>query len=218
MFSLRLVGQFLCIPEIPWKLLANLDVTETQPLYEIQGLPVALRKVEHSVDFPIVSVVNNPRLWFALWLASCIRCVMGEQRDMEVIVLPNRMQKVHFVSMLRNDLTYHLQSCPCVIQLLGWSCHPEVPCHKPDLISNLEINLFEAGILHLKRLSFLEVLPESLVSLLHASCDGVCLDFKFQARWLLQGLKLHYWMVMAICQEWSPPGRSVYRVIVSQFG
>jgi hypothetical protein len=85
-------------------------------------------------------------------------------------------------------------------------------------MSNFDISHFDSGMFRLTGLSCLGVLADSLVSLNQASCDGVCLDFEFQAKWQLQGLKLHSWMVMAIRQEWSYPGRSMYRVIVREFG
>ena len=43
----------------------------------------------------------------------------------------------------------------------------------PDLISDLENNLFAAGVIDLTGLSLLQVITESLVSLLQASCEVV---------------------------------------------
>jgi len=88
----------------------------------------------------------------------------------------------------------------------------------PDLISNLENNLFATGVFCLIGLSLLQGLTEGLVSLLQASCENVCLDFRIQAGCLLRGLKLHHWMVVVIRPEWSHPRRRVYRLIVSEFG
>jgi hypothetical protein len=62
--------------------------------------------VEESVDFLIVSVVKYHRLQFAWLLGIGIRCVLLKQRDVENIVLLDRMQKVYFGSCVTNDLTY----------------------------------------------------------------------------------------------------------------
>jgi len=43
----------------------------------------------------------------------------------------------------------------------------------PDLNSDLENNLFAAGVIELTGLSLLQVITESLVSLLQASCEVV---------------------------------------------
>jgi len=104
------------------------------------------------------------------------------------------------------------------MQLVCPSCHPDVPRWKPDLTSNLENNLFDAGELRLMGLSLLQVLTEGLVSLLQASYDSVCLDFRIRTRWFLRGLKLHHRMVVVIRPEWSDPHRRVYCVIVRGFG
>jgi hypothetical protein len=84
-------------------------------------------------------------------------------------------------------------------------------------MSNVENNLFAASVIRQIGLSLLQVPTESLVNLLQASCEGVRLDFRFQARWLLRGLKLHHPMVVVIRTEWSHPRRGVYRVILSEF-
>jgi len=64
MFSVKLVDQFLRIPEILRRLPASPYVTVTRPLYEIMELPVASFRVEDPVNFPFVRVVDHRRLRF----------------------------------------------------------------------------------------------------------------------------------------------------------
>jgi hypothetical protein len=116
--SVELINQLLRIPEILRRLPASPYVTVTSPLYEIMELPVASLGVEDSVDFPFVGVVNDRRLRSRWQLAGGRRCIAVEQRDVENIVLPDRIRKVKFVSILIDDLTYCVRSCPFVIQLL----------------------------------------------------------------------------------------------------
>jgi len=137
--------------------------------------------------------------------------------DMENVVLPNHMRTVQFVSILIDNLTYCVRSCLFEIQSISWSCHPEVPHRKPDLMYNLEYTLIAAGAFCLTGLSFLQILTENLVSLLHTSRESVCLDVRFQARWLFRGLKLHRGMLVVIHPAWTHCRRSVYRVNVHQF-
>ena len=79
----------------------------------------------------------------------------------------------------------------------------------PDVISNLENHIFAPGVFRLIGLNLLQVLTEGLVSLLQASSESVCLDFRIRAGWLLRGLKLHHWMVVVIRPEWSHRRRRV---------
>jgi len=87
----------------------------------------------------------------------------------------------------------------------------------PDLISILENKLFAAGVLRLIGLSLLQVLYDSLVSLLQASCESVCLDFPIHARRLLRALTLHHQMVVVLCPGWDHPCGRVYCVIGIEF-
>ena len=94
MLSVKLINQFLRIPEILRRLPASPYVTVTRPLYEIMELPVAPLRVEDPVDFPFVRVVDDRRLRFRWRLASGRRCIAVEQRDVENVVLPDRIRKV----------------------------------------------------------------------------------------------------------------------------
>jgi hypothetical protein len=94
MLSVELLDQLLRIPEILRRLPASPYVTVTRPLYEIMELPVASLRVEDSVDFPFVRVVDDRRLRFRWRLAGGRRCIAVEQRDVENVVLPDRIRKV----------------------------------------------------------------------------------------------------------------------------
>ena len=91
---MELINQFLRIPEILRRFAARPYVTVTRPLYEIMELPVASLRVEDSVDFPFVRVVDNRRVRFRWRLAGGRRCIADEQRDVENVVLPDRIWKV----------------------------------------------------------------------------------------------------------------------------
>ena len=43
---------------------------------------------------------------------------MVRKRDVENVVLLDRIRKIEFVRILIDDLTYRVRSCPFVIQLL----------------------------------------------------------------------------------------------------
>jgi len=58
----------------------------------------------------------------------------------------------------------------------------------PDLVPHLENIFFGAGVFCLAGLSLLQVQTDGLVSLLQASCESVCLDFRIPARWMLGAL------------------------------
>jgi hypothetical protein len=88
MLSVTLSNQFLRIPEILRRFPASPYVTVTRPVYEIMELPVAPLRVEDPVDFPFVRVIDYRRL------AGSRRCITVEQRDVENIVLPDRIRKV----------------------------------------------------------------------------------------------------------------------------
>jgi hypothetical protein len=118
MLSEELINQPLHIPEILHRLPASPYVTVTRPLYEIMKLPVASFRVEDLVDFPFVTVVEDCRLRFRWRLAGAGRCIAVERRDVENVVLPDRIRKSKFVNILIDDLTYSVRSCPFVVQLL----------------------------------------------------------------------------------------------------
>ena len=94
MLSVKLINQFLRIPEILRRFPASPYVTVTRPLYEIMELPVAPLRVEDPVNFPLVRVVDKHRLLFGWRLAGGRRCIAVEQRDVENVVLPDRIRKV----------------------------------------------------------------------------------------------------------------------------
>jgi len=96
MLSVELIDQLLRIPEILRRLPASPYVTVTRPLYEIMEHPVVSLRVEDSVDFLFVRVVDDRRLRFRWRLPGGRRCIAVEQRDMENIVLPDRIRKVKF--------------------------------------------------------------------------------------------------------------------------
>jgi hypothetical protein len=94
MLSVKLINQFLRIPEILRRFPASPYVTVTRPLYEIVELPVAPLGVEDPVNFPFIRVVDHRRLRFRWRLAGGRRCIAVEQRDVENVVLPDRIRKV----------------------------------------------------------------------------------------------------------------------------
>lgn len=181
-------------------------------------LPVASLSVADPFHFEFVRVVDSGRLSFSWRLVGGWRFIAVEQQNLEHIVLPDHIHKVYIVSILIDDLSYCALSCPYGIQLLRWPCSTDMGSWNSDLISNLDNNFSATSIQCLTCLSLLQVLTESLVGLLHASCKGVCLVSRFQARWLLPGLKLHRRRVVVIRLEWSHTRRRVYHVIVREFG
>jgi hypothetical protein len=94
MLSVKLIKQFLRIPESLRRFPASLYLTVTRPFYEIMELPVAPLRVEDPVDFQFVRVVDDRRLRFRWRLAGGRRCIAVEQRDGENVVLPDRIRKV----------------------------------------------------------------------------------------------------------------------------
>jgi len=213
----KLINQFLHIPEIPHRFPARQYLSVTQPVYEIFEIPVETCRVEHPVDVLFVRAVDHHWMRCRWRLASGRRRIVAKQRDVEKVVLPDRILKVYFVSIVIDNLTYWVQSYAFVIQLDWWPCCPEVLRWKLDLISNLENNLFAASVFCQTGLSVLQILRKSLVSFLQASCKSVCLDFWIQARWLCRGRKLHHWMVVLIRTEWIHPHRHMNRGIVNDF-
>jgi len=118
MLSVKIFAQFLRIPKILRRLPASPYVTITRSLYKIMELPVASFRVYDPLNFASVRVVDHCRLQFRWLLAGGRRCKAVEQRDVENIVLPERIQKVYYVSIPIDDLTYHAWSCPLVMELL----------------------------------------------------------------------------------------------------
>jgi len=173
--------------------------------------------VEDPVDMSLARVIDDCRLRFRGRLADSGWCIAVEPRDMGNIMLADRIWKVYFVSILIDDLWYRVWSCPFVIQYLWRWCHSDMPCWTTVLFSNLETNLFPAGVSHLTSWSLLQVIRQSLVSLLPASCESVCLYLGLQARWWLRGLKLHHRIVVVSSTQCCYPLRPVYCVIVSEF-
>jgi hypothetical protein len=94
MLSVKLINQFLRIPEILRRFPASPYVTVTRPLDETMELPVAPLRVDDPVDFPFVRFVDDRRLRFRWRLAGGRRCIAVKQRDVENVVLPDRIQKV----------------------------------------------------------------------------------------------------------------------------
>jgi hypothetical protein len=118
MLSVKLVDQFLRIPEILRRFPASRHVTVTCQLYETLELPVASFRVEDLVNFPFVRVVDDPRLLFRWRLSGGTRCIVVEQREMENLVFPDHIREVKFVSLLIGDLSYHVRCCSVVVELL----------------------------------------------------------------------------------------------------
>jgi hypothetical protein len=94
MLSVKLINQFLRIPEILRRFPASPYVTVTRQLYEIMEIPVAPLVVEDPVDLPFVRVVVEHRLRFRWRLGGGMRCIAVEQRDVENVVLLDRIRKV----------------------------------------------------------------------------------------------------------------------------
>jgi hypothetical protein len=94
MLSVKLVDQFLCIPEILRRFPASPYVTVTRPFYEIMELLVALLRVKDPVIIPFVSVVDDCRLWFRWRLAGCRRCIAVEQKELKNVFFPDRIREV----------------------------------------------------------------------------------------------------------------------------
>jgi hypothetical protein len=94
MLSVKLVNQFLRIPEILCRFPASPYVTVTCPVYKIMELPVASLRVKNPVNFPFVQVVNDRRLRFRWRLAGGRRCIAVEQRDVKNVVFPDCIREV----------------------------------------------------------------------------------------------------------------------------
>jgi hypothetical protein len=94
MLLVKLINQLLRIPEILRRFAASPYLTVTRPLFETMELPVASFIVEDPVNFPFLRVVDHCRLGFRWRLAGGWRCIAVEQRDVENIVLPDRLAKV----------------------------------------------------------------------------------------------------------------------------
>jgi len=93
MLSVKLINQFLRIPEILRRVPASPYVTVTSPLYEIMELPVASFMVEDLVNFPFIRVVDHRRLRFRCRLSGGRRCIAVDQREVENVVLLDRIWK-----------------------------------------------------------------------------------------------------------------------------
>jgi hypothetical protein len=94
MLSVELIDQLLRIPVILRRLPVSPYMTVTNPLYKIMEHPVASLRVDDSVDFPFVRVVDNHPLWFRWRLAGGRRCIAVDHSDVENVVLPDRTQNV----------------------------------------------------------------------------------------------------------------------------
>jgi len=94
MLLVKIIKQFLRIPEILRRFPASRYGTVARPLYETMELPVAPLRVEDPVGFPYVRVIDYCRLWFSWRLAGDMRWIAVEQRDVENVVLPDRVRKV----------------------------------------------------------------------------------------------------------------------------
>jgi len=94
MLLVKLINQFLRIPEILRMFPASLYITVTHPLYEVMELPVVLHRVEDSVDFPFITVVEDRRPRFRWRRAGSRSCIVVEQRDVGNVVLPDHIRKV----------------------------------------------------------------------------------------------------------------------------
>ena len=79
MFSVKLIKQFRCIPEILRWFPRSLYVMVTHPLYEIMQYRVALLRVEDPGDHPSVRVVDDHRLRFRRHLGCGRRCIAVKQ-------------------------------------------------------------------------------------------------------------------------------------------
>jgi len=123
---MRLIDQFLGAFEILHLFPPGPYVTVSRPLYKIMALPVASLRVNDPVDFSVVQLIENHQLRFRWWLAVGTRCIAVKQRDIEDVVLPDHMWNDPFITILIDELTYHIWSCSFVIRCLRWSCCSDV--------------------------------------------------------------------------------------------
>jgi len=73
--------------------------------------------------------------------------------------------KSNLSEVLWMTFTDNVESRAFVVELLGWPSYPEVLGRDPHFVSNVERNIFSAGVLLLPLLGFQDVLRESLTSL-----------------------------------------------------
>jgi len=127
MLRVKLINRFLYIPVILRRLgPASPYVTVARQLYKIMKHRIESHRVEVPINFSFFRVINDRRLHFCWLLASSRRCIADEERDMEIVVLPDRIWNVQFVSIHIGDIPYPVRTYPFVIQLLYLSCRPEV--------------------------------------------------------------------------------------------
>jgi len=93
MLLVKIVNQFLHIPEILFRFPACPYVILPCPLYEIMELPVVSLRVGDLVGFPFVRDVDDRWLRFRWRLDGGRRCIAVEQQDVENVVLPDGILK-----------------------------------------------------------------------------------------------------------------------------
>jgi hypothetical protein len=193
-------------------------VSVTRTLHKKSKNPIPSLIIDNLGDIPLVWVINHCRLRFKWRMAGGKWCTAVQDRDVERVVRPEHIWDVLYVRFLIDDHTFCVWCCQCVILLLWKSCRPKVPHWMRDLVYNLDNNIVAASLFCLTGLNFLQVLTESLVSLLQASSKPVWFDLQIQARSLHLGLQLHQELSVGISQQWSRTHRGVYPGIVSEFG
>jgi hypothetical protein len=57
-------------------------------------LPVESLRVTDPVDFPLIRVVDDLRLWFRWRVANGSRYIAVKKRDVEQVILPDLTRKV----------------------------------------------------------------------------------------------------------------------------
>jgi len=113
----------------------------TSPLDEIMLLPIVSPTVKYAVDFLFLCFLYDHWVWFWRWLTSDWRGIIIENRHMENSVVQHDTPQVDIVRHLIDELTYLIQSCVFVIQLLwspGWF---PVPSREGYFASNRKFHL-----------------------------------------------------------------------------
>jgi len=106
---------------------ATVYVVVTGTLDEIMQLAIARPRVEYVVDFPFLCFHNYDQVRLWRLLTSDWQCIMIRKQLTDNIAVPHRCWQVKFDRMLVDDLTYRIQSCVLIIELLWRSRCFQVP-------------------------------------------------------------------------------------------